>query len=293
MNCPNCKSYNPGSARFCSECGTALASLGVDRQSGSDQPGSRFSPVLPAAGAQPAGQLISRDVGQLINETFAIYRRSFRVLWPIALIAEIPAIIGAFVPNQTLAAALSLASVFTGLLAGGAVTYAVSQQYLGRPVTVGACYVAALNRALSLLIALVVFMVVMFGAVLLSLILIGIPLLIYIVVAFFFFVQVIIIERKGPIDALTRSRQVVRGSWWRVFGIGIVFVLLIVAISFVVAIPAVILFGFPDEVLGDVFITLGGALLTPLGYVGATLVYFDLRVRKEGYTLETLATEVG
>jgi hypothetical protein len=30
----------------------------------------------------------------------------------------------------------------------------------------------------------------------------------------------------------------------------------------------------------------------PIGFIAGTLVYFDLRVRKEGYTLEQLAAEV-
>jgi len=32
--------------------------------------------------------------------------------------------------------------------------------------------------------------------------------------------------------------------------------------------------------------------LANIGSIGATLVYFDLRVRREGYTLEQMATEV-
>ncbi len=38
--------------------------------------------------------------------------------------------------------------------------------------------------------------------------------------------------------------------------------------------------------------TIGAILATPIGIIGATLLYYDLRVRKQGYSLETLATEL-
>ena len=31
----------------------------------------------------------------------------------------------------------------------------------------------------------------------------------------------------------------------------------------------------------------------PIGHIGATLVNLDLRVRKEGYTLDQMASEIG
>ena len=43
---------------------------------------------------------------------------------------------------------------------------------------------------------------------------------------------------------------------------------------------------------GQAVSTIWSTLLTPILHIGATLVYFDLRVRKEGYTLETMAAEV-
>ncbi len=39
--------------------------------------------------------------------------------------------------------------------------------------------------------------------------------------------------------------------------------------------------------------TLGAILSTPIAITGATLLYFDLRVRKEDYNLETMADELG
>ena len=296
MDCPNCHSYNPESARFCAQCGTALTPSAGEPSSGREQPpyepGSTHGPLAPTDGTQPTDVLIPRDLGGLISETFVVYRNGFGVLWRIALLAQIPLFIAAFVSNEVLVASLSVVSLLTGLLASAAVTYAVSQHYLGRTSTVGACYREALNSGISLLVAFLAFVLLVMGAALLSLILIGIPLLIYLVVALFFYVQAIMLEGARPIHALGRSRELVRGSWWRVFGIGIVFVLLLIAISFVASLPGDILAALNEE-LGDILLIVTSSLITPLIYVGATLLYFDLRVRKEGYNVETLASEIG
>ena len=38
---------------------------------------------------------------------------------------------------------------------------------------------------------------------------------------------------------------------------------------------------------------IGGIITTPVVVVGHTLLYYDLRLRKEGYSVEMLANEVG
>ena len=53
---------------------------------------------------------------------------------------------------------------------------------------------------------------------------------------------------------------------------------------------------FISYINGGVAIVLLGislSLVIPACFIGATLVYFDLRVRKEGYTLERLEAEIG
>ena len=295
MNCPNCNVYNPSSANFCSQCGVAMQ-VEEETQSSQDQglgPGNRpYDPSLPQVEAEPASRLIPRDIGGLVSETFAVYSRGFGVLWRIALVANIPFLIGGFLSNPELVASHFVAGFFTSLLAGGATAYAVSQQYLGRKVSVGTCYVAALNNAVSLLMAAIVFTVAVIIAMTLSLLLIGIPLLIYIVATFFFYVPAIMIEGRRPIAALARSAELVRGSWWRVFGIGIVFVVLLFVGIFIASIPGFLLV-LINEPLGNLLLNLSGVFITPIAFAGTTLVYLDLRVRKEDYTLETLASEIG
>ena len=75
------------------------------------------------------------------------------------------------------------------------------------------------------------------------------------------------------------------------FGIGVVFVLLGIALL-IPAIIASVIVGFINAVLSNVVLGVAVALVTPVVYIGSTLLYIDLRVRKEGYGLQALADDL-
>ena len=179
-----------------------------------------------------------------------------------------------------------MAGIAAFILADGAIIFAVLRQYLGRDIGVGESYRMAQGRFWSLLVGFIGFVAVLVGCGILALIIIGIPLFFYAFVALIFFPQVIVVEGKTPIDALGRSRRLVRGSWWRAFGIGIVFLIIILGIS-IPSIIALILSPIAGAIVGAVT----SSITTPISSIGITLVYFDLRVRNEGYTLKTMASE--
>jgi hypothetical protein len=106
---------------------------------------------------------------------------------------------------------------------------------------------------------------------------------IYLGVALYFSTQAVVAEDRSPVEALRRSRDLVRDQWWRVFGIGIVFSVMIGVVGALVDyglrfaadaadLQALELLG---SMVGDVFTIAFTAL-------AATLVFFDLRVRQEG-----------
>ena len=75
------------------------------------------------------------------------------------------------------------------------------------------------------------------------------------------------------------------------FGIGVVFVLLAIALL-IPAIIASVIVGFINAVLSNVVLGVAVALVTPVVYIGSTLLYIDLRVRREGYGLQGLADDL-
>ncbi len=278
MKCPRCGEDNDSEARFCASCGQPLtASTSLPEE---EQPQSRDEGTIPP-----------RDLGELVNETFVVYQRNF---WPFVLmffLANIPSIIATFTP-WVVSVSFIMLSVALSVLAGGATVYGVTQQYLGRPIIIEECFRRAWGRGLYLIVAAVLFGIILFGAVLLSLLLIGIPIFFYLLVSLFFYSQVIMLEGRGPIDALGRSWGLVRGSWWRTFGIGIVLFLIFIAVTLVALIPGAIL-SLINPALGSILFDVFGVVVPPIAYIGATHVYIDLRVRKEGYNLERMASEVG
>ncbi|MSQ22160.1 MAG: zinc ribbon domain-containing protein [Dehalococcoidia bacterium] len=294
MNCPNCHTYNPDSARYCGRCGTTLEPPGGGQRVRQDQPSSEpEGSQEPHPDARTAtGALGPRSRGELVRETLAVYRGNFGLMLCLALVANIPLLISLFPFNPALRSAITLGGLFTGLLADAAAVYAVSRWYIGRRTNAATCFVAALNNANVLLLTALVFFSAVVAGIILSFIVIGIPLLAFVAVAWFCYVQAIMIEGKRPADALKRSYELVRGSWWRVFGIGAAFALLLLLGAAAFSLPGTLI-GLKYRLWGDLLATVGGVLVTPMAYIGATLVYFDLRVRKEGYTLDTLATELG
>jgi hypothetical protein len=122
------------------------------------------------------------------------------------------------------------------------------------------------------------------------------PLFLWIFISLSFVSQVIVLENRGVGDALQRSWDLVRGAWWRVFGAYLLLLLLgvIVDLSTSLVSLAIGLTGASWAVQNIVvqFVTL---LLTvvyrPVTLAGMTLLYFDLRVRKEGYDLQMALDE--
>ena len=100
------------------------------------------------------------------------------------------------------------------------------------------------------------------------------------------------IERQEPISALGRSKWLVDGSWWRVFGILIIFFLIAFGISIVPSAIAGFISAF-YPLIGSLLIAVIQTLVLPIGFIFSTLLYFDLRVGKEGYTLDRLASAMG
>jgi len=113
-------------------------------------------------------------------------------------------------------------------------------------------------------------------------------------------VPALLLERIGPVQALRRSFRLVRGRWWPTAGVLVVGYLLIGIIGALVTgvfmlVPSLAaegntLAGALGSVVGG---TVGSVLTTPYSAAVVTLLYFDLRVRKEGLDLQLIAEGAG
>ena len=107
-------------------------------------------------------------------------------------------------------------------------------------------------------------------------------------------------ERTGPFAAIGRSWRLTRGNWWRVFGTLVVVFLIAFVINFALTAVLGIVAGVADTLselafaVLATFITLLTYVLTyPLWASVLTVIYYDLRVRNEGFDLQLLAQGVG
>lgn len=123
--------------------------------------------------------------------------------------------------------------------------------------------------------------------------------LIYVYVRFAFAPQAIVIEGCGPIEGLQRSWHLVKGAWWRSCGIlALLYLLQFFLVSgpasmsqfgtFILAINNPQLAGLISELISTTLYI----IFTPVSMAGMTLLYFDLRVRKEGLDLEYMVRDL-
>lgn len=181
--------------------------------------------------------------------------------------------------TSALAAVIAIAVqqlVLGALMRGGAGTL------LGRPIDVGGSYGYAFSRLGGLIgLALLVSLVVFVGF--LMLFVPGLIFAIFLSMA----VPAFIVERKGATDAMSRSWNLVKGSWWHVFGVMIVTLILAGIVTGILS-----AIGGNNFFLYWVFSAIGQILTAPFVALVTIVLYVDLRIRTEALTAETLANEL-
>lgn len=262
----------------------------------------------------PQPRLRPMGLGDLIDEAIALYRRNFALFAGIAAVLTIPETVinvllavsrGSsmftrdssghviFHSGQLVGfAGASFGSIFVSFLFGalitGALANAISVRYLDRQTTIAQTYAAV---GISTFVVLAIANIVSDILISIGFIFLVVPAVIFFV-HFLFIPQVVVLERKGPFAALGRSWELVRGNFWRVFGIALVVYIIVAVIQGVVGGVAGALLAAVGEHSG-VGSTIVGAIVTvlvvPFQLGALTLLYYDLRIRKEGFDLEYMA----
>jgi hypothetical protein len=212
----------------------------------------------------------------------------------------------------------SLVSVVILPFIAGAVSKVISASYLGRSMPPGEALRAAARRWWSLTWswlmahALQLLPYAVAGAVLgagivaeitplaVTGVLLFLPAILgqMVIIALFVAVApVLVIEELGPMRAMRRSAGLMRPRLWHVLGAAILSGLLAGVLSGVLGgIPLMLTlllgpsFGWVITALAGI---VAGLLTTPFVAIVATLLYFDARIRREGFDLEVLAGELG
>ncbi len=243
-------------------------------------------------------------VGEILDTSFSLYRRHFTALATVALVCTgAPLVLrlfleagGGIFSNLVLALLYGISLVVLNLVATGATVFIVSESYLGRPISAR----EALNRATPYIGRILVCSLLMTLVIGLGFLLLLIPGVILAVGLALAIPAVVLEPRSSASAALSRSWELTRGARWRIFGLGVtLLVLLYIPVIAITGLLAVMLpqasgASFGSASVSTVAVLAGAGLVQmfiyPLFYCVLTVTYYDLRVRKEGFDLELLAS---
>jgi hypothetical protein len=195
---------------------------------------------------------------------------------------------GVYIAGQLL---IQLLSLFGYLLGTVACYRAIADSHLGRPTSAADSLRFAWRRmgsTLWLTIILIAGLVAAFAALVIP----GV----WLAVAWSVAIPVMLVEGRGGVAALKRSFELVQNRWWATFGRLLVAYILVsvltAAATFALLLPALSL---TDDTSSGALVVehlatfLVSLATTPFIAAVTTLVYFDLRARKEGFDLALLA----
>jgi hypothetical protein len=245
-------------------------------------------------------------VGEILDAALAVYRQHAVSLWKIvAVVLALPAALSGVIAvaqhqidssgdsrNDATLLLLSLVAELVGVLATFLATAAayrlVADAYMGRAVDPAASLRFGVQRFGAVLWVSFLAFLGIFAAFFLFVV----P-AVYLAVAWSIAVPVLLGENLRGRRALSRSRALVRGRWWPCCGVLVLAVVLaaIVALAFGLLI---------NEITGNtdsdplIFFSSGittlitDSLVLPFQVAVTTVLYIDLRVRKEGFDIQLL-----
>ena len=188
-----------------------------------------------------------------------------------------------------------LLEVLASILAWAACFKAVADGYLGREASVGTSLRFGLPKIPRLFgLSIVAGVLIVIGLILI--IIPGLVLMTFLSLA----VPALLFERIGVFGSIGRSFELVSGRFWSILLLMIVTIMALLVVSFVFGL---LLGGIGVAVAEDseavgaavtfVAAVIATAITTPIFAAIISVLYFDQRVRKEGFDLQLLAEGVG
>ena len=212
------------------------------------------------------------DVGAVIRRVFDTYVDQYSVLLPASAVVFVitglvSALLVAAAPGLALLALL-LSLIATTLFTGMVVELVSDVQDGRRDHSAG----ELLRAATPVLGQLILVGIVAGIGILIGFVLIIVPGLILITI-WSVAAPVVVLERPGVFAALGRSRELVRGNGWQVFGVIFVLFFLVIIVSSAIQIGA----DSAGTGAGIVARVIVGILTGPISGLAAAVLYFDLR----------------
>ena len=254
------------------------------------------------------------EIADILDTAIRLYRQNFTLFMEIVAVVQVFLMaiymIGMWAVSQTMMttggeeipwqALLGLGPL--GLLYMGglillfpvseaALAFAISETYLGRRISVLEAY----RRMWPLIWRLLGTMILVSIVISLGTGMCLIPgLLVW--VWFAITTPIVALERTAGPTAMDRSYRLVSGHWWRVLGTLLLLQLILIVATLAISLPAMLavmlLLSESNPLLAQSLTTaiqtITNIVVRPVLMIGVVLIYYDLRIRKEGFDLVTL-----
>jgi hypothetical protein len=218
------------------------------------------------------------DVGDVIRRVFKIYVDQAPVLMPAAAVVfVITGIITALIASSG-SGGLALLAILIDLIAStlftGMIVELVADVQDGRRDSSPGQLLRAVTPVLGQLLGVAIVAGICEAIGFVLIIVPGLILItIWAVVA-----PVVVVERPGGLRALGRSRELVRGHGWQVFGVILLLVLGVAIVSAAIEAAG----GAGGTAVGLVVRVVVGILAAPISALAAAVLYFELKGRERG-----------
>jgi hypothetical protein len=247
----------------------------------------------------PAPVLRPLSLGEVLDVSFGLYRSRFAALLAVSVACQlVPSLLriyfgseGTMFDNLLLLLAYYTLAIVLSAVGVAASTFIVSDAYLGRETSAS----AALGKAISLLGRIVVVSMV-------SSLLIGIGFLLLIVPGVILISGLILSTVVTVLETPANSTVAMGRSWELTKGFRGKVLLTMFCVGLMLMVPTITvgaIWGMIGAATGsvglvgmEVITSLLSILIYPFFYVVLTVIYYDLRVRKEGFDLELLASQM-
>ena len=265
-----------------------------------------FTPLVPACILNPHRPhqseppladttLRPRSGTEIIDAAFSLLKREYTRLITIMGIGYLPYLIALMLFTRMIEKD-SMLGIFSSLFSmvismfwltvvNAAVIVAASDSYMGREVDIerslrqtmsqfGTIVVAGFLKWLAIVVGI---FFLLFGSV-------------WAWVTFFAVPATSVIEKVDAIDGMKRSAELSRGSKMSLFGTLFITYLIYFMLLSVVSIPAALI---PENMmLSQVLPAIMNVLVYPMVALVETLLYYDMRIRKEGYDIQLMTQEL-
>jgi hypothetical protein len=276
-------------------------------------PDAQAAPIPWIPGGQ-APRLRAMRVGELLDTSIKLYRENWKLFMGIVAFVFVPIqFVESFLTREVAVSPFSssdrlptdsqlnsglLITAIFGLVIflfvlpflTAAIARATSEVYLGSSPTVGDIYRFALSMTPAVLWAtFLVFMTTVLG------------LVAFLIPGFIFFVRfsftpsIVAIEGRRGTRAMRRSWELSKGFFWKIFGTVFLAGIMTGLVGGILQIPLSVA-GAAIGPSGWILNAIGGSAASivtrPFAGIVIVLVYFDMRIRKEGFDLALMAQEI-